>query len=186
MKRVIAATAYALFVLFAPAASAEPIDISDVGGKDLLIGGYDVGNSDQAEQDFLFTYLESMGLGYSLSDLSYQKIDVEGPDSFVEVVGEEAGRDFWAIDFTNFALSSPVLFLVTFGNAEHDQYLYENVQSLQYGVVDLADFAATRGRITISSISHTSAVPEPATLSLLVAGIASLGVASRKRRRRLA
>jgi len=187
MNRILAASACALLVMCASRASAEPLDISSVGVEDLLVGGYDLANSDKAERDFLFNYLETLGLGYSLSDLSYQKINVEGTASFVEVIGEPAGGDLWAIDFASFGLVNPLYFLVRFGNAEYDHYLYQNLESLQFGVVDLADITASRGNITISSISHTSvAVPEPATLSLLVLGIASAGFASRKRPRQLA
>jgi len=185
MNRILAASAWALLVLFASSASAGPLDISSVGVKDLLVGGYDLGNSENAERDFLFNYLPTLGLGSSLSNFAYQKIDIEGPASFVEVTGEPAG-DFWAIDFASFGVFQPLLFLVKFGNAEYGHYLYQNLESLQFGVVDLADITATKGNITISSISHTSAVPEPATLSLLVLGIASVGVASRKRRRQRA
>ena len=183
MNRTLAASACALFVLFASSASAETIDISSVGGKDLKLDGYNGGNSEQAEQDYLFNYLLSLNLGYSASDLSYQKIDLKGTASFVEVTGDAANENLWAIDFADFGLLDPILFLVKVGNAQYDHYLYQNVESLQYGVIDLAAIPATRGNVTISSLSHTSAaVPEPATLSLLALGI-GVGVASRKRRK---
>src|SRR5215204_3245561 len=105
MNRMLAASAWALLVVFASNASAGPIDISSVGVKDLLIGGYDLGDSDQAERDFLFDYyIDALGSGSSLTDLNYQKIDIEGPASYVEVTGEPAGRDYWAIDFATFGV----------------------------------------------------------------------------------
>jgi hypothetical protein len=172
--------------LFASNASAGPISLSTVGGEDLLLGGYNIGSSEHAEEDFLFNYLETLGEGYNPSNLSYQKVDVAGAASFVEVIGEPSGSDLWAIDFASFGLTNPLVFLVKFGNAQYDHYLYQNVQSLRFGVVDLADIAAAKGKITITSVSHTStAVPEPATLSLLALGLAGAGIASRKRQRQL-
>jgi hypothetical protein len=78
--------------------------------------------------------------------------------------------------------------MVKLGNAVSDHYLYENVASLQYGVVDLSEIVAAHGNITIESISHTGTasgpvnVPEPASLSLLGLGTASI-VAVRRRKR---
>ncbi len=185
MNRILAASAFALFVLFASSASAELIALSTVEGEDILIGGYNVGSSDQAEGDFLFNYLQTLDPSYNSIDFTYQKIDINGSNSFLEVTDETDGSNLWAIDFSSFGLTNPLIFLVKFGNAEYEQYLYTNVASLQYGVVDLADITPEHGKITISSISHTS-VPEPATLSLLALGIAGAGIASRKRRRQLA
>ena len=185
MNRTLASGVCAFLVLFASSASADTIAIDDVLGKDSLIAYDNLGNSAQAEQDFLFANLQTLlGLdSSSLSDYSYQKISVKGTTSFVEVTGEPAGENLWAIDFASFGLFEPLLFLVKVGNAEYTHYLYENLDSFRYGVIDLAAIAANHGNVTISSISHTSAaVPEPATLSLLALGI-GVGAASRKRRK---
>jgi hypothetical protein len=187
MNRILAASGLALFVLFASSASAEPIAYSSVGVEDLLVTGSNLGNSDQAEQDFLFNYMKTLGEGYDPVNYTFQKINIGGTASFVEVTGDPLGTNLWAIDFASYGITSPTAFLVRIGNAEYDHYLYSNVGSLQYGVVDLADINPTRGNITISSLSHTSVVvPEPATLSLLVFGMVGAGIASSKRRRQLA
>jgi hypothetical protein len=192
MKRLVVLCGVATLVLFASSARAAPIDYNIVKVEDFLVGGFDnVGNSEAAEQDFLFDYL--VGQGFDAADLTYEKIDLNGQSSYSEVINDPAGTNLWAIDFASFGLTDPLAFLVRFGNAEHDHYLYKNLANTQYGVVDLADISARRGNITITSISHTSVaegptttVPEPASASLMLLGLGVVGAASRKRRRELA
>ena len=181
MKRIVGSVGFATVIFLASGAAAATIDYNVVAVEDQLIGGFNVGNSEQAEQDFLFDYLELQG--YNTDELSYEKIDIGGADSFVEVTGEPAGN-LWAIDFSSYGITDPLAFVVKYGNAEYDHYLYWNLDSSQYGVVDLGDITAVHGNITITSISHTgtvSPVPEPGSLSLMLFGLGSVVVATRKR-----
>jgi hypothetical protein len=185
MKRITAFVGVGALVLSASSALAAPIDYSIVAVEDYLVGGFDnVGNSDADEADFLFDYLVSQG--YSESDLTYQKIDVDGQSSFSEVVNDPVGTDLWAINFAAFGVTDPLAFLVKFGNAESEHYLYKNLASTQYGVVDLSDIVARAGEITITSISHTgtasgaTTVPEPASGSLMIFALGALTAARRR------
>lgn len=176
-------TAFALCSLFALSvmpASAGTIDFGTVAVEDKLIGGFNVGSSTAAEGDFLIDYLVN-NEGYDESTLTYQKIDIAGLTSFVEVAGDPAGTNLWAINFAAFGVINPLMFMVKVGNAVYDHYLYDNLESLQYGVIDLNKIAAANGKVTITSISHTGVVtPEPASglLVLLAAG----GLAAARRR----
>jgi hypothetical protein len=185
MKRITAFVGVAALVLSASSAHAATIDYSLLGVEDYLVGGFDnVGNSEAEEADFLFDYLVSQG--YSESDLTYQKIDVNGQSSFVEVLNDPTGTNLWAIDFSTYGVADPLVFLVKFGNAVYEHYLYENLANTQYGVVDLSDITAANGRITIMSISHTGTVsgpmtvPEPPSGSLMLFALAALTAARRR------
>jgi hypothetical protein len=181
---MLAVIGLALLLCSPTSAAADPVPLATVGGADNLIGGFDgVGNSDADEEDFLFDYLVTQG--YNAADLTYQKIDVSGELSFNPVIDNPT---LWAIDFGAYGVTNPLVFMVKLGNAESDHYLYENVASLQYGVVDLSEIVAAQGNITIESISHTGTasgpvnVPEPASLSLFGLGMVSVGAIRRRTR----
>ena len=117
--------------------------------------------------------------------MTVTKADIGG-SAWVEVTGEPAG-DLWAFDFSPY-VTNPAYFLVKIGNGEFTHYLFENKAALQYGVIDLQGINPRRGNITIDSVSHTTTagtavnVPEPASLSLMLLGIAGAAAASRKKR----
>jgi hypothetical protein len=173
--------------LSAANAGAGPLTFDDVAVEDLLVTGVDVGNSTSAESSYLLTYLASVG--YDTSLFAYNKIDIGGEDSFSPVTGGPLGTNLWAIDFLSYGVVDPLYFLIKVGNGEFDHYLYQNIDSMQFGVVDLGDIEPRKGTITIESISHTSSVgtaqsvPEPGTLSLLLVGVAGGLVAARRRQR---
>ena len=172
-----------LLAFAAAQARADTIDYNTVAVEDKLIDGYDnIGNSDAAEGDFLIDYMVT-NYGYDESSLTYQKIDISGQSSFVEVANEVDGSNLWAIDFSAFGITDPVVFLVKVGNAVYEHYLYENLDNTRYGVIDLNDIAAANGKVTITSISQTGTVapvPEPASGFLVLLAVGGLAAARRR------
>jgi hypothetical protein len=85
-----------------------------------------------------------------------------------------------AFDLSKFGFQTPITyFAVKFGNAADDFYVFKNVDNLQYAVIDLSTITASAGKITTSSLSHISTVPEPGTL--ILTGLLGLGLASARR-----
>jgi hypothetical protein len=184
MKRVVALCGVATLMLFASSARVAAVDFATVVSEDTFVTKDNVGDSDAAELAFI-----AAELGLDPATLTYEKINLDGPSSFEEVTGEPSG-DLWAIQFSDFGITDPIAFVVKFGNADFDHYLYLNVDSLDWGVVDLDDVIAASGNITIESISHTGTVSgdqvtvqEPGSLLLMGCGLVFL---SRKLRRRAA
>jgi hypothetical protein len=179
MKALITAAGCAVILLHASTAAAIPI--ATVGAEDLLKHYGTSGNSDAAEAQFFADYLN-----IDPAAVVYQKIDVGG-SGWVQVDGSST---LWAFDFSPY-VTNPEYFLVKLGNATYTHYLYQNIGSLQYGVIDLGDINPRRGNITIQSVSHAATaggdparVPEPASLSLLLLGGAGIGAAAVRGRRR--
>jgi hypothetical protein len=136
---------------------------------DNLVYWGDSGNSDAAETAFFAAYL-----GLDPSEVDYTKIDVGGEDDVWHQV--DGSPNLWAFDFQPY-VTNPAYFLVNLGNATFTHFIYENVGSLRYAVIDLGDFDARNGNISIASVSHAAAatkVPEPGILALLGLGLAAV------------
>ena len=119
-------------------------------------------------------------LGVSVDDVSLTKIDTT-ISQWVSVDDGVSSTNLVAFNFAAFGISDPLAYIVKVGNAVYDFYLYTNSASLQYALIDLNAITARNGNITISSLSHISTVPEAGSLSLLLSGLAALGLVSTRR-----
>jgi VPDSG-CTERM motif len=166
-------------LLFATNASA--ITTAVVGSADTLIAADNLGNSGNEEE-----WIEGI-LGF---DVDYEQIpgsDGENSPNWDAVTDDPAGTDLWAFNFG--AGNGGDYFLIKTGNilsgpyAGETHFLYQNLASLQYAVIDLLELG---GDITIGKVSHvgttgtTTQVPDGgSTLLLLGAALSGLGVARR-------
>ena len=155
------------------AVSASALMMSDVLNVDTYIASdYVSPSSDANEKQFIED-------NSSFDVTQYSTVDtVEGDWQNVYDGGEKT--TLWAYDFGTLA---PDYFLIKTGNLKLtpalNTYLYENVGSFQYAVIDFADFGP---EMNDGKISHIGApVPEPSTILLLGIGLLGLGWYGRKR-----
>jgi len=173
---MVSALGCAAILLFASNVAADPLTITTVDGVDDLVYWGNSGNSDAAETAFFAEYL-----GLDPDDVEYTKIDLGGEDDVWQQVD---GSNLWAFDFQPY-VTDPAYFLVRLGNATFTHFIYENVGSLQYAVIDLGAFDPRAGEISILSLSHVGTadgptpVREPGTLALLGLGVAAVAFGRR-------
>lgn len=164
-------TAIALF-----ATNAAALMYETYGDVDQLVYSGSLGNSgDAAEIQFIADYL------------GVDPTEINDYDKDSELAGDWSPLDsgIYAYDFVD---KEPGLFLIKTGNIQgndNDTFLFDNLEVLQYAVVDLADLGISSDNI--EKISHigwadgTTPVPEPSTLLLLGAGLAGFAIYRRKR-----
>jgi hypothetical protein len=169
-------------VLFASKASALPV--LEVGSVDSLVAWTTIGSSgDGAEAAFIAKYL-----GLDADDIAFEKAKGSGDDGWEQVDGT---TKLFSFDFTSAGIYEPSYYLVKTGSgvqyqgASYTHFLFQNLGSLEYAVIDLGLFTASRGKIEIDKVSHVSTaggrtkVPEPGSLSLMLLGLASVAFGRR-------
>ncbi len=190
MRSVIAAVALGACVVTASNADAGIMyntgtEVVDLGTVDTLEGGFNksatCGTLAQCEEATL-----ANALGVNLDDVTLTKVDTTLSD-WVSVDDGDSSTNLVAFNFAAYGIIDPLAFIVKIGNAVYDFYLYTNTASLEYTLIDLDDdgIAVRSGNISVSSLSHIATVPEAGSLSLLLNGLAALGLFSLGRFRSL-
>lgn len=175
-----------LTFLAVSSANALTIDsgATDVGLVDLLLGETTtVKQANGKSNDAKEAAWASSVLGFDVT-FSDKPSDNLGPD----MQAVDGHSNLWAYDFGGAA--DIEYYLVKTGNGSDDKnrvFLFENQDSLNWAVVDLA--AMGFGKLDVMVLSHLSAfdsgaatvsVPEPATPLLLGIGLLALGACRRR------
>jgi hypothetical protein len=173
-------------LLYVTSLNVSAIPITTVGGVYNMAAWDEViPSSDLAEAQFFADYLS-----VDVSTLTLSKVASSSGMNWMEDDGDAPGEDLWAFDFPGLG---PSLYIIKTslniglsddGSSDtYSHYLYENVYSLSYGVIDLLDFEKMAGgsdSIDIFAVGHVSLVPEPGMVGLLAIGLLGIVVVRRR------
>jgi hypothetical protein len=182
---------YLVSIFFAPLQSASAYSIwyngaeTDVGNIDSFQTSASIGNSEDAELTWVnttlpleMTFLAKTEAG-DADWVWYNVLNTEGIFAFAL----KNNAQYFSLKIGNGVAS-----LLPSTN---DRYLFENIDSLEWAVIDMRDmgFSGTGGPVNwnnVTSISHVSEfspVPEPATMLLFGSGILGLAAVARRKKR---
>jgi len=163
--------------------NASAVLIADAGPNyDTLRGAYTLDNSGSLTEEY---WIESI-LG---EDIAYNQLDeLISEGSNWEAVTDGVAGDY-ALDFSGIVVD-PAYFLVKVGGGDgtgtdETHFLFENLESLQWGFINLGWFGDAVQLDNIGIISHVgvtggTSVPEPGIVGLLAIGL--LGMVAVRRR----
>jgi hypothetical protein len=166
--------------LLAVSSAASAVPISLVGGADTLVDWTKLdSNNPVLEKQFIADYLNVDPLS-----ITYTQLSGSGAASWLPVNEDPS---LYAFDFGGL---SPALFVVKTGNkvgvagesGTFDHFLFSNVGSTLFGVIDMDLFTRKSGNVEIGMVSHvgtsgttTTRVPEPGTMGLFGLALAAFG-----------
>jgi len=165
----------AFLVLLVFSGSGWAVPLADVGSLDNLI--------EEASSTFIPSYENELAwvqdwLG---PEWTFTEDDILQTFTFEFVEGTD---DWWALDFTG----EPAYFFLKIGTGgldpePADHYLYQNLEELGWGVIDLSEIYVARN-FDITRVSHVGQVSVPEPPSVLLLGMGMIGLAGIGRRLR--